>query len=139
MSATVTLQVVSGPLSGAEFEYKSPAVLSVGRSHDCGLRLPTNFSSQTVSRHHCLLEVSPPDLWVCDLGSLNGTFVNDESIGRRATGAGADALAVPSLPDHPLRDGDELRVGDVIFRVHVQVSSAGAEGAPNDLTYQEVG
>jgi pSer/pThr/pTyr-binding forkhead associated (FHA) protein len=139
MSATVILQVVSGPLSGAEFVYNSPAVLSVGRSHDCGLRLPTDFNSRTVSRHHCLLEVSPPEAWVCDLGSLNGTFVNDEPIGCRTPGKGADPMAVPSMPDHPLRDGDELRVGDVIFRVQVKVKDDGTEGAPSESEYQEVG
>ena len=139
MSATVTLQVVSGPLSGAELVYHTPAILSVGRSHDCTLRLPNDPGSQTVSRHHCLLEIAPPEAWVCDLRSLNGTFVNDVPIGRRASDAGADQMVVPSMPDHPLRGGDELRVGDVILRVRVQVEESTAEGVPSDSVYQEVG
>jgi pSer/pThr/pTyr-binding forkhead associated (FHA) protein len=136
MSATVTLQVVSGPLTGAEFVYHDPVVLSVGRAHDCTLRLPNHPASQIVSRHHCLLEVAPPEAWVCDLGSLNGTFVNDIPIGRRARNGGPDGMRIPSVPDHPLRDGDELRVGDVIFRVRVCVAEGEAEEAPEESVYQ---
>jgi pSer/pThr/pTyr-binding forkhead associated (FHA) protein len=114
MSATVTLKIVAGPLRGAEFVYRLPALCSVGRGPDCSLRLPNDDAHRTVSRHHCLLEIDPPGVRVSDQGSLNGTFVNGEPIGA----------------DHALADGDELRMGEVVFRVGVRVWEEDGERAP---------
>jgi pSer/pThr/pTyr-binding forkhead associated (FHA) protein len=135
MPATVTLQVVSGTLHGAEFVYETPALCSVGRGQDCTLRLPNDVTHRTVSRHHCLLEIAPPEAWVCDAGSLNGTYVNGERIGHRGPDDEPEPAGIPSVPNVALHDGDELRVGDVIFRVRVR---AGAR-APGGALLQEVG
>ncbi len=127
MYAAVTLKVVEGPLHGAEFVYRLPTLCSLGRSHDCTLRLPSDPWNQTVSRHHCLLEIDPPHVRVCDLGSLNGTLVNGASIGQRNPHSHLEELSPPTAPDYPLSDGDELRVGENVFRVCVAVSEAEAE------------
>jgi eukaryotic-like serine/threonine-protein kinase len=139
MSPTVTLQVISGTLHGAEFVYEAPALCTLGRSHDCTLRLPNDPTHRTVSRHHCLLEIAPPEAWVCDLGSLNGTFVNGERIGRREPEAEPEPVGIPSVPNVPLHDGDELRVGDVVLLVHVRQGKGGAKQLPAESAYQEVG
>jgi pSer/pThr/pTyr-binding forkhead associated (FHA) protein len=123
MSATVTLQVVAGAPHGAEFVYDARGLCSVGRAPDCTLRLPNDGAHRTISRHHCLLEIAPPEAWICDLGSLNGTYVNGERIGLRGPDAEPDPADFPSLPTFPLHDGDELRVGDVIFRVRVRAEA----------------
>jgi pSer/pThr/pTyr-binding forkhead associated (FHA) protein len=127
MSATVTLKVVEGPLCGAEFTYSRAALCSVGRSQDCSLQLPNEDWNRTVSRRHCLLEIDPPLVRVCDLGSLNGTFVNGEPIGRRDLRSRLDDVTAPICPDHVLADGDELRVGDNVFRVQVCVDERESE------------
>jgi pSer/pThr/pTyr-binding forkhead associated (FHA) protein len=119
MSATVMLKIVEGPLSGAEFAYRQPALCRVGRGQDCSLRLPNDILNGTVSRHHCLLEIDPPLVRVCDLGSLNGTFVNGQSIGQRDPHSRVPDFGAPSVADHALADGDELRVGENVFRVCV--------------------
>jgi eukaryotic-like serine/threonine-protein kinase len=119
MSATVTLNVVEGPLSGAEFVYRQPTLCRVGRGQDCSLRLPNDILNGTVSRHHCLLEIDPPLVRVCDLGSLNGTFVNGRCIGQRGPQSRVADFGAPSGADHALADGDELRVGENVFRVCV--------------------
>jgi pSer/pThr/pTyr-binding forkhead associated (FHA) protein len=121
MSATVTLKIVEGPLRGAEFVYDAPALCTMGRSRDCSLQLPNNLLHGTVSRHHCLLEIDPPTVRVCDLSSLNGTFVNGELIGQRTARDRADLFGIPFAPDRPLEDGDELRVGENVFQVRVVV------------------
>ena len=53
----------------------------IGRGEDCDLRLQNRF----VSRHHCELIVDDRDqvLRVRDLGSQNGTFVNDGPVKMR--------------------------------------------------------
>jgi len=119
MSAVVTLKIVSGALDGAEYVYREPGLLCIGRGSGCALHIPNHAWYQNVSRHHCLLEIDPPEVRVCDLGSLNGTFVNGESIGQRERGDDADRTAMPSAPDHPLCDGDELRIGDIVFRISI--------------------
>jgi len=52
------------------------ADLSVGRSPENGLRLVEG----SPSRRHALLSISAGSVWVQDLGSVNGTYVNDRRI-----------------------------------------------------------
>lgn len=69
----------------------------VGRDEDCQMRL----TSGLVSRRHCVLDVRPDGIWVRDLASQNGTYVNDV------------AVTEPLL----LRAGDVLRIGAALFQV----------------------
>jgi pSer/pThr/pTyr-binding forkhead associated (FHA) protein len=133
MSVTVTLKVVEGPLCGAEFTYSRAALCSMGRSHDCSLQLPNDDRNRTVSRRHCLLEIDPPMVRVCDLGSLNGTYVNGRPIGRRNLLSRIDDLDPPLGPDHALANGDELRVGENVFRVAVCVEESKTATGENRL------
>jgi pSer/pThr/pTyr-binding forkhead associated (FHA) protein len=50
--------------------------LSVGRATDCGLQLVEGH----VSRHHAELNVIDGTIWLEDLGSSNGTFVNGDRV-----------------------------------------------------------
>jgi hypothetical protein len=69
----------------------------IGRSSAAAVKVPSSL----VSRQHCEIAVSGGELVVRDLGSANGTFVNDERI---------DA---PTL----LFEEDLLRVGPVLMRI----------------------
>lgn len=55
----------------------------------------------TVSRFHCEIEVRPDGMWVRDLDSANGTFVDD----------------VPVTERTPLHKGQTLRLGEVRMEV----------------------
>jgi pSer/pThr/pTyr-binding forkhead associated (FHA) protein len=72
----------------------------IGRADDCHLQLPSRF----VSRHHCELIVDERDhlVRIRDLGSQNGTFVNEALV-----------------DECELKDGDRLRVGCIPFEVHI--------------------
>ena len=117
MTARVTLTVVEGESPGREYVFSGRVIGTVGRSRDCLVQLPNNMLHMNVSRHHCQLEVDPPRVWVRDLGSRNGTFVNGEPIGQRSRGQEAECAAAPDFPLCRLHEGDELRVGDTVFRV----------------------
>jgi CheY-like chemotaxis protein len=81
-----------------------PCVL--GRHAECDRR----FADPLISRRHCELFVVLDDVWVRDLGSRNGTWVNGER------------LRCPRR----LEDGDRLDIGLESFGVHlVDVPSAG--------------
>ena len=126
MATAITLTFPTGPLAGEKFDLTRPGRYVLGRAADCDLQLPPSPAFGDVSRHHCLLEVSPPAVRVRDLGSRNGTFVNGQSIGRRSPGE-ASGTAEDS-PWHPLEQGDELRLGSTALRVAV-AGEAGGERA----------
>ena len=71
----------------------------IGRRRDCDLCVP----NAGVSRCHCLLTRRDGQVFVEDMGSLNGTFINEERV-REA---------------RPVHDGDVLRLGYVIFKAGV--------------------
>lgn len=63
---------------------------SIGRTPDAGVFL----DDVTVSRNHALLVRRDDGLYIDDLGSLNGTYVNRRRI-----------------ESHALEDGDEIQIG----------------------------
>ncbi len=64
--------------------------MSIGRTPDAGVFL----DDVTVSRNHALIVRRHDGLYIDDLGSLNGTYVNRRRI-----------------ESHKLDDGDEIQVG----------------------------
>jgi pSer/pThr/pTyr-binding forkhead associated (FHA) protein len=127
---TVTLTVANGPLVGQAYEFREPAVYVLGRAAECYPRLPDELPYKDISRRHCLLSVSLPELRLLDLGSTNGTFVNGARLGPPAEGGpapeGAPAALILPLHGqatgwHPLKDGDVIALGDsAVLRVRVQ-------------------
>jgi eukaryotic-like serine/threonine-protein kinase len=106
----VTVEVVEGPQSGRRFEFESHGTLIAGRAADAHLCLKDD---PHFSRYHFRLEVNPPDVFLVDLGSLNGTVVN----GQRVTQAA-------------LRNGDLISGGKTTVRLSCSAEAGKpAEGA----------
>src|SRR5262249_17069846 len=82
----------------------------LGRHSECDCR----FDDPLISRHHCELFLVGDDVWVRDLRSRNGTWVN----GKR--------LCYP----HKLEDQDRLDVGQKSFRVHLVQPTSNGESEP---------
>lgn len=99
----VTLKVVAGTNVGQELAVAPPRFF-IGRAEDCQLRP----KSDLISRHHCVLLVDKESLAVRDLGSRNGTFVNDERV----------------MGERELQMGDRLKVGALEFVVHLAEKAA---------------
>jgi serine/threonine-protein kinase len=119
MPARVTLVVTRGKLQGQEFVFPDRTTCIMGRADDCSPRLPDDKDHKTISRHHCLLDVNPPDIRIRDFGSRNGTFVNGKKIGQRAEGQTPEEGARIVFPEFDLKHGDEIELGDTTFRVGV--------------------
>jgi serine/threonine-protein kinase len=120
-AARVTIQLTAGHGAGDEIVCTEPAVLLFGRAQDCRPRYPHD-GHRTVSRHHCLVEINPPDVRLRDLGSLHGTYVNGTKLGGRPEGTEPDAKY--ASPELDLADGTEVRLTDkglVAFRVRIHV------------------
>jgi len=132
---TVTLTVVYGGLRGHEFVFEDGNSCVIGRAEDCDLRLPTNLEHAAVSRHHCVLEIDWPTVWLRDLGSRNGKFLNGENIGqRRSDGFQAEADLLPTEA-HKLHDGDKIRVGHTLFRVNIGAAMINQDALMAALTH----
>src|SRR5262249_19477386 len=84
------------------------------------LQLPDDDEHRVVSRHHCLLDIDPPDVRVQDLGSRNGTYINGRRIGRRSASQAADDAE--GGPPYLVTKGDVIRVGHTTLRVGVETS-----------------
>jgi eukaryotic-like serine/threonine-protein kinase len=123
MSAKVKLEVVDGPgsIKGKPFLFEEHDTLLFGRMPDCHICLPDDAQ---VSRHHFLLEVNPPEARIRDLGSMNGTYVNDRKIGGRAEGETPEQGAQRRYPEVDLKHGDQVKVGQTMLKIKVEVLAA---------------
>lgn len=119
-AAKVTLTVVEGYYKNKRYVFEQPSQCLLGRGNDCDIRLPGLHFHGDVSRHHCMLEIDPPLLRVRDLGSLNGTFVNDEMIGRRPKERLVEDTYIKLLKGRYLQTGDEIRIGHTVLRVEIE-------------------
>jgi pSer/pThr/pTyr-binding forkhead associated (FHA) protein len=119
MPAKVTLTVTRGELQGQEFVFGDRTTCIVGRADDCRPGLPDDEDHRTVSRHHGLLDINPPDIRIRDFGSLNGTFVNGRKIGQREPHQTPEEAARIPFPEVDLEAGDEIALGNTTFRVGV--------------------
>jgi two-component system cell cycle response regulator len=82
---------------GNRFQLAHGGLLEIGRSPTLQISLPDVLS---VSRNHARVDYSGTSVVVEDLGSTNGTYVNDEKIEGRQV----------------LRSGDRIQVGAVHFK-----------------------
>ena len=71
------LTAISGPMSGNKFELKMPLILGRDPS-SCNVILPSNTAG--VSRKHCKIERRGDDVYIMDIGSSSGTFLNGQRL-----------------------------------------------------------
>jgi diguanylate cyclase (GGDEF)-like protein len=71
------------------------APFEIGRSSSNDLFI----DQESISRHHARISFDGTSYWVADLGSTNGTYVNDELV-----------------REQRLRDGDQVRIGRSILK-----------------------
>ena len=118
MESSVMLSIREGEAPEREYEFHSFNRCIIGRDVDCDIRLV----GPGVSRRHCAVLVDPPFICVRDLGSLNGTFVNGENIGRREKDERPGDIGMEG-PQVDLRSGDEFRICDTVFEVNIQFAA----------------
>lgn len=100
------LRGVSGATFGRTFALTG--TMTIGRQSDCEIPVP----AEEISRHHARLQVTAAGVMVEDLGSANGTWINDKRV---HTGL--------------LNAGDELRLDTVRFLLLAPGAQAAAGAA----------
>jgi pSer/pThr/pTyr-binding forkhead associated (FHA) protein len=86
----------------------------IGRDPVCHLR-PTSLF---ISQHHCVIWTRGDQLLVRDLGSTNGTYLNDQAV----TG------------EQQALNGDRLKVGPLLFDVSIEAPPTIIQPAPSPPT-----
>jgi pSer/pThr/pTyr-binding forkhead associated (FHA) protein len=89
----------------------------IGRNEDCDIRIPL----PEVSRRHVELLETGDGLLLHDLGSANGTYVNNQRAQR-----------------HRLSPGDHLIVGPVVFTVQIDGAPATIRPVKTKLRHRAV-
>ena len=106
----VILEVLQGPRKGRSFVFDRHDTFIVGRSRFVHCSMPEDMA---LSRDHFIIEVNPPQCEMRDLGSTNGTFVNNQRVERVR-----------------LASGDVIAAGQSVFRVQVeQAPMSSSEGS----------
>src|SRR5580704_11632582 len=90
------LRFISGKYQGGEFPVVAEKQIVVGRSSELDMVLVEDM----VSRKHAKIAMQSDQIWIEDLGSTNGTFVNGEKIKRAR-----------------LKEGDRVLIGTSILKV----------------------
>ena len=86
------LVIATGKSAGKAIAVKREKLL-IGRAEECDIR-PL---SDEVSRRHCAVRIEPGVVWVEDLGSRNGTFVNGHRIAEKTKVYDDDLIKVGAL------------------------------------------
>lgn len=88
------LVVIYGLDLGRKYNLEKNTVI-IGRSSKCDIQV----DQESVSRNHAKLINNGEDVVLCDMGSTNGTYINDELVHERA-----------------LSDGNLIKIGRTIFK-----------------------
>lgn len=110
----VSLRVIAGPHTGRVFTFDQHDTFLIGRSESAQFCLPED---RYFSRHHCILEIAPPQCFLRDLNSLNGTLVNGQRI-----------------ESTYLKSGDRIQGGETVIEVVVSSESNSQPLVPHPTT-----
>jgi len=121
MLSQIILTITSGKFADKSFIFNEIITTIIGRADDCHPKLPNDEEHSTISRYHCVLDINPPNIRVRDYGSLMGTYVNGTSIGQRKEGQ--DPNSEQDYPFYDLKEGDEICIGNTVFRVRIEIVS----------------
>jgi len=91
------LRFISGKYQGGEFPIAGNSEIVIGRSGDLDMVLVEDM----VSRRHAKITIAETNMFIEDMGSTNGTFVNGEKVQGKA----------------PVHEGDRILVGTSIMKI----------------------
>lgn len=105
------LVVIYGKELGKKYRFSREKII-IGRSSKCNIQI----DEESVSRSHCSIKRTGRAITIRDMGSTNGTYINDRQ---------TDEVI--------LRDGDLIKVGQTIFKF---LSGGNVEKAYHDEIYR---
>jgi pSer/pThr/pTyr-binding forkhead associated (FHA) protein len=113
LALPLALRFISGKYQGGEFPLPESGEIVIGRSSELDMVLVEDM----VSRRHAKISVEDGDIFLEDLGSTNGSFVNGEKITRTK-----------------LAEGDRILIGTSIIKVVASDGSASVQDAQAQMS-----
>lgn len=108
LTLPLALRFISGKYQGGEFPLPDDGEIVIGRSSELDMVLVEDM----VSRRHAKIAVETGDIFLEDLGSTNGSFVNGEKVTRTK-----------------LAEGDRILIGTSIIKVVASDGSGSVQDA----------
>ena len=108
LTLPLALRFISGKYQGGEFPLPEDGEIVIGRSSELDMVLVEDM----VSRRHAKIAVESGDIFLEDLGSTNGSFVNGEKVTRTK-----------------LAEGDRILIGTSIIKVVASDGSGSVQDA----------
>jgi len=106
----VELEVIEGPYKGKVFTFTEADCFLVGRDGEgCQAHFRLDRGKDMyVSRNHLLVEIKPPNVYIRDNSSKNGTYLKRTNIQNFERITYAQVF-----------DGDEIKIGKTVFKVKI--------------------
>jgi len=117
LTLPLALRFISGKYQGGEFPLPESGEIVIGRSSELDMVLVEDM----VSRRHAKISVEHGDIFLEDLGSTNGSFVNGEKITRTK-----------------LSEGDRILIGTSIIKVVTSDGSSSVHDAQAKMSAASV-
>lgn len=106
----IIIKCTDGIMTGKEWRFNGSGQITLGREK--GSMVTTAPEDNSISRHQCVIDVVPPNVYVSDAGSTHGTYVNGQLIGKKGQGGQC-----------PVRDGAFIGVGSggrtAVFQIRI--------------------
>ena len=106
----IIIKCTDGIMTGKEWRFNGSGQITLGREK--GSMVTTAPEDNSISRHQCVIDVVPPNVYVSDAGSTHGTYVNGQFIGKKGQGGQC-----------PVRDGAFIGVGSggrtAVFQIRI--------------------
>lgn len=145
MADSFTFTCIQGRLKGCRWSFHEREDIIFGRHSQAAIQTPVG--ENTISRFHARVNIRPPKMYLSDLDSKNGTYLNGQIIGRRTAGKIRESEK-DSYPVYELKDGDVIGLGPEgtleVFRVNILIdeqpvtSAAARERVRKTADYRKI-
>lgn len=97
----IIIKCTDGIMTGKEWRFNGSGQITLGREK--GSMVTTAPEDNSISRHQCVIDVVPPNVYVSDAGSTHGTYVNGQLA----------PIDLSASVENLLLEADELGLGAV--------------------------
>jgi hypothetical protein len=106
----LNLRLLSNDVRVSNQDFYVLRTCCIGRNHDCDLII----KNEGVSRNHARITFRDRRVWVEDLGSRNGTFINGERVVKYADLPNGSILSIADVVEFRVEIDDEIYTPQVL-------------------------
>lgn len=119
MIAIITLKFLNTSLVDTSYTYDERDSCLIGRGDQCTIQIPNEEEFLSISREHCFLNINPPEITIRDMGSKQGTYINNQKIGQRPKHLTPEEAKQLDFVETKLTNEDTIRIGELLIQVMI--------------------